>query len=227
MNYKSVSLACATVLLVCAVAVVDADAQSRGRSGGSRGPSRGPSVGRAQPSGPRTGGPRTGPSRIYPGTRYYGPRYVTPFRSYYYPYRYPYYRFPSFALGLAFGYPYYYGYPYYRGYYGYPYYSAYPYYGGYDPYAYGGYAPPPAGYVGAGAGAAWGEIRIEGAPRDAQVYADGRLVGTASDFDGPVHHLELEAGPHTIEVRVMGMPPMTYDVDVRPGQTMSIHVNVR
>jgi len=80
--------------------------------------------------------------------------------------------------------------------------------------------------VGAREGA-WGEIRIEGAPKDAQVYADGRLVGTAGDFDGPVRHLELEAGPHTIEIRATGMPPMTYDVDVRPGQTMAIHVNVR
>src|SRR5439155_5212673 len=155
-----------------------------------------------------------------------------PFRSYYYPYRYPYYRFPSFALGLTFGlgYPYSYGYPYYSGYYGYPYYSSYPYYGGaYGyPYSYGGYGgyAPAAGYVGARA-EAWGEIRIEGAPKDAQVYADGRLVGTAGDFDGPVRHLELEAGPHTIEIRATGMPPMTYDVDVRPGQTMAIHVNVR
>lgn len=226
MSHKTISLLCATVVLACAVAV-DASAQSRG---GGRGPGRGPSVGRTQPSGPRTFAPRTGPGRVYPGARYVGPRYYgTPFRSYYYPYRYPYYRFPSFALGLAFGlgYPYYYGYPYYSSYY-YPYYSSYPYYyGGYsDPYAYSGYAPPPAGYVGARA-AAWGGVRIEGAPRDAQVYADGRLVGTASDFDGPVHHLELEAGPHTIEIRLAGMPPMTYDVDVRPGQTMSIHVDVR
>jgi hypothetical protein len=238
MSYsKFVSIICATVLFACAFAS-DAAAQ-KGKSGGSRGPGRGPSVGRTQPSGPRTGGPRTGPSRVYPGTRYGGPRYGTPFRSYYYPYRYPYYRFPSFALGLAFGLgsPYYYGYgyPYYSSYYSYPYYSSYPYYGGYSyPYAYGGYAPayggyappPPAGYVGA-RGGTWGEIRIEGAPKDAQVYADGRLVGRAGDFDGPVHHLELEAGPHEIEIRMTGMPPMTYDVDVSPGQTMSIHVNVR
>ena len=72
-----------------------------------------------------------------------------------------------------------------------------------------------------------GEVRIEGAPRDAQVYADGQLVGTAADFDGPVHHLPLAAGPHEIEIRVTGMPPMTYDVDVRPGQTVSVHANVR
>ena len=232
MNYsKSVSIVCATVLFACAFAS-EAAAQKGKSGGGSRGPSRGPSVGRTQPSGPRTGGgPRTGPSHVYPGTRYGGPRYVTPFRSYYYPYRYPYYRFPSFAFGLGFGlgypYSYGYGYPYYAGYYNYPYYSSYPYYGYSDPYGYGGYAPPPpAGYVGAREGG-WGEIRIEGAPKDAQVYADGRLVGTAGDFDGPVRHLELEAGPHTIEIRATGMPPMTYDVDVRPGQTMSIHVQIR
>jgi hypothetical protein len=42
-----------------------------------------------------------------------------------------------------------------------------------------------------------------------------------------VRHLPLEAGPHEIEIRITGMPPLTYDIDVRPGQTMSIHANVR
>jgi PEGA domain-containing protein len=218
---KFVSILGASLLFACAFAV-DADAQGKGggRPGGGGG-SRGPSVGgRTAPSSPRTGPRVGGPGRVYGG-----PRYGGPYRPGYYPYyRYPYYRFPSLTFGFAFGYPYYYGYygyPYYSPYYGYPYYGAYGY-----PYAYGGYAPPPAGYVGVTPGAAWGEVRIEGAPKDAQVYADGQMVGTAGDFDGPVHHLQLEAGRHAIEVHVQGLPPRSYDVEVRPGQTMSVHVGV-
>ena len=151
--------------------------------------------------------------------------------------------YPGISLGFYYGYPDAYGYPY--GYYGYPYYS-YPYNSGYgyygaDPY-YGGYSAPYAGgaypYAGGGypyggsvaarpGAAGYGEVRIEGAPKDAQVYADGRLVGSVGDFDGPVRHLPLEAGPHEIEIRMTGMPPMSYDVEVRPGQTISLHANVR
>jgi hypothetical protein len=160
---------------------------------------------------------------------YGGPRYIGGYRPYYYPYRYPYYRYPSLSFGFAFGYPYfsgYYGYPYYYPYYAYPYYG-YPYYGYPSyPYANGGYAPP-AGYVGVNPGAEWGEVRIEGAPRDAQVYADGEMVGIAGDFDGPVHHLQLEAGQHTIEIRVPGMVPSSYQVEVHPGRTMSVHYSPR
>jgi hypothetical protein len=171
--------------------------------------------------------------RYYGGSRYYGSAYYG--HSFYYPRYAPYghyyapYYYPGFSFGFYFGYPYSYGYPYYGyPYYGYPY--AAPYYGYAAPYA---QAPAPNGYVTSGGGdqpppapRGVGEVRIEGAPKDAQVYADGQLVGSVGDFDGPVRHLPLEAGPHTIEVRMAGMPPVTYDVDVRAGQTMSLHANV-
>lgn len=224
------------VVLCASVAAADASAQSRGggRSGG-RGPSgRGPSVGRVAPRSPSVGTFRG--NTIRPGfsnRSLFFPRY-TPFARYYRPF---YYR-PGISLGFYYGYPYAYGYPY--GYYGYPYYS-YPYYSGYgyyggDPYYNGGYGypyagggyPPYGGSVAAQPGAAgYGEVRIEDAPKDAQVYADGRLVGSVGDFDGPVRHLPLEAGPHEIEIRMTGMPPMSFDVEVRPGQTISLHANVR
>jgi hypothetical protein len=227
---KFLSIVCATAL--CAsVAAVDASAQSRGRSG-----SRGPSVGRAAPRGPYGGGSFRGAGRYY-APRYYAPRYYGspfffprygPYASYYYPYR------PGFSIGLytgfGYGYPYYAGYPY--GYAGYPYSYGYPSYGypsygyPYSGYGYGTYEYP-GGYVGAQSGIGYGEVRIEGAPKDAQVYADGRMVGSVGDFDGPVRHLPLEAGAHEIEIRVTGMPPLTYDVNVRPGQTLTIHANVR
>jgi len=143
---------------------------------------------------------------------------------YYYPYR------PGitvgFYAGFGFGYPYYYGaYPY-----PYPYYGAYGYpypYGGY-PYAASGYGPPaPQNYVSAQPGVAYGGVRIEGAPKDAQVFADGNYVGVVEDFDGPVRHLNLPAGSHQIEIRPNGSQPIAFDVNVQGGQTMSVHADVR
>jgi hypothetical protein len=224
----------ATILaaVVCtAISVADVGAQSRGRSGGGRsGGGRGPTVGHAVPRG---GGPRTGPARVYSGRAYY-PRVSSrvivgaPLRSYYYPYygygyRYPYYR-SGLSIGLAFGYPYYgygYGYPYYG--FGYP---AYGYsYGGYYPYGYGygGYVGPAGGY----AVSANGGVRIQGAPRNAQVFVDGYYAGVVDDFDGTFQRLQLEEGAHAIEIRAPGLPPMTYDVNVQPGQTVTIHANIR
>ncbi len=127
----------------------------------------------------------------------------------------PYYRpfYPGFGFGFYAGYPYYYPYGYY-GYFGDPYYYGYP-YGG---YAYGGY---PYGYYPPVAYRSYGGVRIQGAPRDAQVYADGYYVGIVDNFDGALQHLNLEAGPHKIEIRVPNQPPIAFEVNVRPGETIT------
>jgi hypothetical protein len=242
MSYsKSVTVLLASV--VCLGLAADADAQSRGRSGGGRsgGGSRGPSVGRAVPRG--SGGVRTGPvyrgggsrndgrsyGRSYDRGRSYGSRGFVgaPLRSYYYPYygygRYGGYGYRSgLSIGLSFGYPYGYGYPYYGYRYGYP-------YGAYG-YSYGGYYPAGYGYAGGGYGsrdAGYGGIRIQGAVRNAEVYVDGYYAGIVDDFDGSFQRLDLEGGAHTIEIRAPGFPPLTYDVNVQPGQTVTVHANVR
>lgn len=204
------SLAIVLTTFVCATALVaDASAQSRGRSGG-RAPSgrQGATIGRAAPRGGSrvVVGPRGGGSRVIGGA---------PLRSYYYPY---YNRLrPGLSFGLGFGYPYYYGN------YGYPYYGAFGYgygYGGYAPYGYGGYGVPGGGY------AAYGGIRIQGAPRNAEVYVDGAYAGIVDDYDGVFQRLDLEPGSHDIEIRGPGRP-LTYDVNVTPGQTVTLHANVR
>lgn len=125
---------------------------------------------------------------------------LAPYRPYYYPFR------RRIAVGFfgAFGYPYYYPYAY-----------PYPYY----PYAYPAYGYP-LGYV--GAGIASGGVRIVGAPEDAQVFADGYYVGVVDDFDGRFQHLNLTAGPHRIEIRLAGRPPIAFDVNVQPGETITL-----
>lgn len=130
---------------------------------------------------------------------------VNGYRPYYYPYRF----YPGLSFGFGFGYPYYYGYPW-----GYPY----PYFGygyGYPGYA---YAYPPSAN-----GAGWGGVRIEDAPKDAQVFADGYYVGIVDDFNGATQHLTLEAGVHEIEIRVPGQAPRKVDVNIAPGQTINYH----
>ena len=143
----------------------------------------------------------------------YPPRFVrppivriAPYRSYLYRPR----------LGLGYGYPYAYGY--------FPYgYSPY----GYLPYGYPAYGyPAPPAYLNVVPGRPYGGVRIEGAPPDAAVYADGYYVGVVDDFDGVFQHLNLEAGPHRIEIRVVGYAPIEFDVNLQPGQTITYRADL-
>ena len=197
----------ATAVLGTVALAASAEAQSH-RSAARGGAQQSAPVARSQSGGGGQAVQRVGPpprvSAAHGGVPYYG------YRSYYRPY---YYR-PGFSLGIGIGYPYgFYGYPY-----GYPYgYSAYGYYG----YPYG-YAP---GYV--VAGRPYGSVRITEAPEDAEVYADGYYVGIVDDFDGVLQHLDLEPGPHRIEVRAQGHPPMAFDVRVMPGETITYRAALR
>lgn len=140
---------------------------------------------------------------------------AVPYRSYYYGYR------PGLTVGFYAGYPY--RHPYYSWYgYGYPY-SAYGYGHPYG-YGYAGYPYTPSGYVTTAPGFAYGGVRIEGAPPDAQVFADGYYVGVVDDFDGAFQHLNLQAGPHRVEIRAPGLPEIAFDVNVQPGQTITYRV---
>jgi hypothetical protein len=111
------------------------------------------------------------------------------------PYR-PYYYRPHFSIGVYYGA---------GGYYNY----------GYTPTGY--YDPRPGGY--------YGGVRITEAPREAQVFADGYYVGIVDDFDGAFQHVNLEAGQHRIEVRVPGTDPVSFDVHVQAGQTITLRAD--
>ena len=59
-----------------------------------------------------------------------------------------------------------------------------------------------------------GSLRLEVQPeRLLQIYVDGYYVGTADDFNG---ELELEAGPHKIEIRAPGYETLEFDVKIPP-----------
>ena len=141
------------------------------------------------------------------------PTYVVPYRPYSYgyrsyarpyvysvPYGYrPYGYRPGWSLNFYFGRPY--------SVYGYPAYGTLP--------SYGYYSVVP--------GRAYGAVRIVDAPRDAQVFVDGYYAGVVDDYDGVFQHLNLEAGPHHIEIQAEGYPPSEFDVRVEPGQTITYH----
>jgi hypothetical protein len=92
--------------------------------------------------------------------------------------------------------------------------------GGYYPYGY-----TPDYYFNPIPGHAYGGVRITGAPRDAQVFADGYYVGIVDDFDGIFQHVNLEAGPHHIEVAWGDYQPVSFDVYVRPNETTTFRAD--
>lgn len=140
-----------------------------------------------------------GSRRYDSGHRYYyyyaAPRIVRPVVVQVVPYR-PYVYHPSFSLGVYYG------------------------SGGYYPYGY-----TPRYYYEPVPGRPYGGVRITGAPRDARVFADGYFVGIVDDFDGIFQHINLEAGPHHIEVDWGGGQPIAFDVYVRPGETTTFRAD--
>ena len=131
----------------------------------------------------------------YGGYKYYYNRYPQPY--YYYPY--------------AFGYG-----PYGRGYFYFDlHYNSHVFYPHtalrYDNYGtyYGTYGYPT------------GELRIQVRPRDAQVFIDGAYAGTVDDFDGTFQSLRLEEGEYQVEIVLPGFEPLTFDVQITPGEKVT------
>jgi hypothetical protein len=72
-----------------------------------------------------------------------------------------------------------------------------------------------------------GSIRLKVNPKSAKVYIDGTLVGTADDFDGFSHHLELDGGTHQLELRADGYETFIGEIDVKVGKTMTERVTMK
>ena len=146
---------------------------------------------------PRGAGPAFRPYAYTP--RPYRPYAYRP--SYGYRPYYGYYGYRPYVYGPAVGLGFYFGRPYAS--YGYPGYA-------YGPSAYGYYSVVP--------GRTYGAVRIADAPQDAEVYVDGYYAGLVGDYNGTVN---LEAGPHHVEVALPGNTPVAFDVRVDPGRTIT------
>jgi len=198
--------------------------RSEGGSGSSEG---GPVYARPRGTHPVTGQavqrpagrPAPGSSYYVPGYGYYGYGYSPGFG--YYP--------GYWGFGLGFGYydPYWWG-----GYSYDPWYGGYG-YGGYNygGYGYGGYGPYSGyGYGSGGYGRvayATGGVRLKVKPNEAEVYVDGYYMGNVDQYDGIFQRLDLESGPHRIEVRMKGYQPLVFEVRVQPGRTITYQGELR
>lgn len=211
---RSVTFAAVALALLAAASPSFAGQRSRGRdrSGGGGG---GGAVQRAVPRDSRRAAP---PARVYRDDRGRAPyRGYGNYRSY----------GPDVRFNLYYGYPRYYG-PYgYYGYYGPRYYGYYgPGFYGYSSYGYGyRYGYP--GYVAVAPGRVHGGVRIDIGERDAEVYVDGYYAGIVDDFDGALQQLDLEPGPHHLEIVREGFDSMAFDVNVEPGRTVRYRTELR
>jgi hypothetical protein len=145
---------------------------------------------------------------------------------------YRYYRSYGPSLGFYYGYPYALG-PTTWGPYGFGYgrfaYGAAPFGFGYGPLWYGGIGTYPYGGFGGygyygGYGypyRTYGGVRIDVPQLDAEVYVDGYYAGIVDDFDGALQQVNLEPGPHRIEIRAAGFDPVTFEVNATPGRTIT------
>jgi hypothetical protein len=125
----------------------------------------------------------------------YNPYYYYDWRYGYSPYRY--------GLGYGFGFSH---------------------FGWYDPFMYsgGGYYTSPS-YAAGGYSSTRdaGNLRLKVEPKHAEVYVDGYFVGTVDDFDGIFQKLNIDAGPHRIELRAEGFEPTEFEVLVTPRETVT------
>jgi hypothetical protein len=89
-----------------------------------------------------------------------------------------------------------------------------------DGYADGGY-----GYGGERTPARYGRyaiVKTDVSPEEAQVFLDGKYIGTADDFDGIPDYLYLGAGKYHVEFRLPGYELLETDLDVTRGQRLSL-----
>jgi len=90
---------------------------------------------------------------------------------------------------------------------GYPYYYGYPSHGGYGRYA---------------ERSRFAAVKTDVEPDEAALYLDGKVIGTADDFDGYPDTLYLGRGHYHLEFRLDGYEPYATDVDAAPGRFFKI-----
>ena len=101
-------------------------------------------------------------------------------------------------------------------------------YGGYgygygDPWYYGGYRAYYQWPVfGGGRYDLSGSIRLQVAPREAEVFVDGYFAGRVDEYDGVFQRLHIEPGEHEIHVYLPGHRTFQQRVYLQPGKTFTI-----
>lgn len=94
-------------------------------------------------------------------------------------------------------------------------------------YGYGYPATAAPGYAVAAPLPLDGGVRLDVAQRDAQVFVDGYYVGVVGEFNGVQQRITLEPGPHRIEVQADGFEPVSFEVNVESGRTITYRAQLR
>ena len=71
-----------------------------------------------------------------------------------------------------------------------------------------------------------GYLYLQLQPPTAQVHVDGVYMGTVEDFRRVIPGHSLDVGPHRIELRAPGYSPATFDVRVRPNETITYRTDL-
>ena len=66
-----------------------------------------------------------------------------------------------------------------------------------------------------------GGLQLDVQPWRAEVYVDGAYAGIVEDFRGYYKHLELTPGPHILTIVAPDYYPLTVDLTVLPGRTIT------
>ena len=71
-----------------------------------------------------------------------------------------------------------------------------------------------------------GSVRIQGAPREAEVYVDGYYAGVVDDFDGALQRLRVPPGEHEVSIYLEGFKSTRQMILFRPGASYKINATL-
>ncbi len=69
---------------------------------------------------------------------------------------------------------------------------------------------------------AWGIVKTDVEPKEAEVWLDGTYVGTSDDFGGSPDFLYLKPGSYKLEFRLENYQPLAADVSVASGEFVTL-----
>jgi hypothetical protein len=70
-------------------------------------------------------------------------------------------------------------------------------------------------------------VKTDVEPEEAEIYLDGKYIGTADDFDGTPDFLYLGPGTYHLEFRLPNYQPYVTDIEVTRGQQLRIQQELK
>ena len=69
-------------------------------------------------------------------------------------------------------------------------------------------------------------VRIQGAPREAEVYVDGYYTGVVNEFDGALQRMRVPPGEHEVTIYLEGFKSTSQMILFRPGASYKINATL-